>query len=52
MHYHFIRTKVDEKELLLRKIDGESNPADFGTKIVTINKFLCCRNFLKLQEVT
>jgi hypothetical protein len=46
VRYHFIRQKVAEQTILVKKIDGKINPADFGTKIVTTDKFKFCRNFL------
>ncbi len=52
VRFHFIRDKIDEKVFFIKKISGEFNPADFGTKIVSSNKFAFCRNALHIQEVT
>lgn len=32
--------KVDDNVILVEKISSDVNPADFGTKIVTVDKFL------------
>ena len=50
VRYHFIREKVDDNVIHVKKIDGTLNPADFGTKIVPADKFLYCRSFLHLEE--
>lgn len=36
--HYFIRDLVDNKDIEIKKILGEVNPADFGTKIVTTYK--------------
>ena len=51
VRFHFIRDKVEEQVLMVRKIKGEENPADFGTKIVPANKFCFCRNALKIFDI-
>ncbi|CAM8937635.1 unnamed protein product [Rhodiola kirilowii] len=52
VRYHFIRDMIESKEFEIRKILGEKNPADFGTKIVTTNKFQFCRDALFIGAVT
>ncbi|CAM8949180.1 unnamed protein product [Rhodiola kirilowii] len=47
---HFIRDKIEMKEFEMKKILGDVNPADFGTKVVPTNKFEFCRNFLHIEE--
>ena len=42
---------VDKKVFLVTKIDGKVNPTDFGTKIVTIDKFVFCRNYLHIKDL-
>lgn len=50
VRYHFIRDEVAKKRLLVKKINGKVNPADFGTKIVTVDKFVFCRDFLHVID--
>ncbi|CAM8957867.1 unnamed protein product [Rhodiola kirilowii] len=47
---HFIRDKIEMKEFETKKILGDVNPADFGTKVMPTNKFEFCRNFLHIEE--
>ncbi|CAM8956236.1 unnamed protein product [Rhodiola kirilowii] len=51
VRFHFIIDIVESKEVEIRKILGEINPADFGTKIVPTDKFLFCRESLHIQVV-
>jgi hypothetical protein len=44
--YHFIRDKVTQGEIQVEKVPTEENPADMGTKVVTLNKFKHCMNLL------
>ncbi|CAM8907797.1 unnamed protein product [Rhodiola kirilowii] len=51
---HFIRDLVDSKTVIIKKILGDINPADFGTKIVPSVKFVFCRDactYLRLDEI-
>ena len=48
---HFIRDMIDKKVFLVTKIDGKLNPADFGTKIVSADKFDFCRSFLHIEDL-
>ncbi|KAI5649279.1 hypothetical protein M9H77_35284 [Catharanthus roseus] len=48
--YHFIREKVSSGLVNIEKISTKDNPADFGTKIVTTDKFSLCRDLLYIDE--
>ena len=48
---HFIRDLVDTKQIIVKKVKGDYNPADFGTKVVTTDKFAFCRDFLHIWDV-
>ncbi|KAM6563895.1 hypothetical protein CsatB_023893 [Cannabis sativa] len=48
--YHFIRDKVTQGEIDIEKVPTEDNPADMGTKIVTLNKFTHCMNLLRINS--
>ncbi|KAI5670578.1 hypothetical protein M9H77_10942 [Catharanthus roseus] len=48
--YHFIREKVSSGLINIEKISTKDNPADFGTKIVTTDKFSLCRDLLHIDE--
>ncbi|CAM8881217.1 unnamed protein product [Rhodiola kirilowii] len=52
VRYHFIRDKIENGSVIVSKIAGEFNPADFGTKIVPSQKFEFCRGFLHIEAVT
>ncbi len=52
VRFHFIRDKVENEELIVKKIKGEVNPADFGTKVVPTDKFVFCMKFLHIDDVT
>ncbi|CAM8966946.1 unnamed protein product [Rhodiola kirilowii] len=47
---HFIRDLVESKTITIEKILGDENSADFGTKIVPVNKFTFCRKSLHIGE--
>jgi hypothetical protein len=42
LRYHFIRSLLDDEQLILEKIRGTENPADMFTKGVTIEKLKLC----------
>ena len=42
IRYHFIRSLLDDGQLLLEKICGSKNPADMLTKGVTLEKLKLC----------
>jgi phosphoribosyl-AMP cyclohydrolase len=43
VQYHFVRDMVEEKKVLLKKVDTLKNVADLLTKSVSIEKFSWCR---------
>jgi hypothetical protein len=43
VQYHFVRDMVEEKKVLLEKVDTLKNVADSLTKSVSIEKFSWCR---------
>ncbi|CAM8938725.1 unnamed protein product [Rhodiola kirilowii] len=51
VRFHFIRDTVESKEVEIRKILGDVNPADYGTKIVSTDKFLFCGKSLHILDV-
>ncbi|CAM8906112.1 unnamed protein product [Rhodiola kirilowii] len=51
VRYHFIRDKIENGSIVVTKIAGETNPTDFGTKIVPSQKFEFCRDFLHIGAV-
>ncbi|CAM8959677.1 unnamed protein product [Rhodiola kirilowii] len=52
VRYHFIRDKIEKGSVVVTKIGGETNPADYDTKIVPSQKFEFCRDFLHIGAVT
>ncbi|XP_062104441.1 secreted RxLR effector protein 161-like [Humulus lupulus] len=44
--YHFIREKVTQEQVFIEKVPTEENPADMGTKVVTLHKFKLRLNLL------
>ncbi|XP_062088866.1 secreted RxLR effector protein 161-like [Humulus lupulus] len=46
---YWIREKIEEGTIELEKIRTEENPADMGTKVVSISKFKHCLNLLNLR---
>ncbi|KAB5556119.1 hypothetical protein DKX38_007028 [Salix brachista] len=49
IRYHFIRSLLDDKQLLLEKICGSKNPADMLTKGVTLDKLKLCATSVGLS---
>jgi hypothetical protein len=43
VQYHFVRDMVDEKKVLLEKVDTLKNVADSLTKSMSTENFSCCR---------
>jgi hypothetical protein len=43
IQYHFVRDMVEEKKVLLMKVDTLKNVADSLTKSMSIEKFSWCR---------
>ena len=48
--YHFIREKITQGIINIEKVSTEDNPADFGTKIVTLSKFKLCLDLLGIDK--
>lgn len=49
IRYHFIRSLLDDRQLLLEKICGSKNPADMLTKGVTLEKLKLCSTSVGLS---
>lgn len=49
LRYHFIRSLLEDGDLLLQKILGSKNPADMLTKPVTIDKLKLCSTSVGLR---
>ena len=47
----WIRNKIEEGEVNLEKIPSEDNPADAGTKVLTVSKFQHCLDSLNMRKV-
>ena len=43
VQYHFVRDMVEDKKVLLEKVDTVKNVADSLTKLVSTEKFSWCR---------
>jgi hypothetical protein len=48
--YHFIRDKVTQGHINIDKVPTEENPADMGTKVITLSKFKHCLNLIGLDQ--
>ncbi|CAM8953087.1 unnamed protein product [Rhodiola kirilowii] len=46
---HFIRERIESGFFIVKKISGDTNYADFGTKVIPANKFHFCRTGLHIQ---
>ena len=42
VRFHFIRDVVEKGEVLLQKVHTDHNPADMGTKCLSVDKLLSC----------
>lgn len=49
--YHFIREKVTNGIIDVIKINIKENLANFGTKVLTIDKLALCRDLFHVDEV-
>ena len=49
VRFHFIRDTIATDVIKLFKVATENNPADMGTKIVTVNKFKHCLDLLHIE---
>ncbi|GAB2278532.1 hypothetical protein Dimus_039298 [Dionaea muscipula] len=47
--YHFVRDVLSAGDLEIAKIPTEENPADIGTKVVTVGKFKHCLDLLHIR---
>ena len=50
LRYHFIRSLLEDRELMLEKIRGSENPADMLTKMVAMDKLMLCVTSVGLQS--
>ena len=50
LRYHFIRERINDGTLKLKKIKGTENPADMLTKVVTLEKLKLCIASTSLQD--
>lgn len=48
VRFHFIRDIISQGVVKLEKISTNFNPADAGTKVLPLNKFLDCLNMLNI----
>ena len=46
--YFFIREKVTQEVVRIEKVHTDDNPADMGTKVVTLGKFNHCKDLLRI----
>jgi phosphoribosyl-AMP cyclohydrolase len=51
IQYHFVRDMVEEKKVLLMKVDTLKNVADSLTKSVSIEKFSWCRGSMGIDSL-
>jgi len=47
VQYHFIREMIENKQVLLEKVDTLKNIADLLTKSVSAEKFIWCRETMR-----
>ncbi|GAA0173719.1 hypothetical protein LIER_27278 [Lithospermum erythrorhizon] len=52
VYYHFVREKVEEGTIDMRKIHTKQNPADYMTKAVSTDKFIWRRTFSGLTNTS
>ena len=50
VRYHFIREKVTQGQINIDKVPSEENPADMGTKVLTLSKFQHCVKILSMEK--
>jgi hypothetical protein len=51
VQYHFVRDMVEEKKVLLMKVDTLRNVADSSTKSVSTEKFSWCRGSMGIASL-
>lgn len=49
VRYHYVRDLISKGKLSLMKIHTDENPADMGTKVVTVGKFKHCLDLLHIK---
>ena len=47
----WIRDKIEEGEIELGKVPSEENPADAGTKVLSVSKFQHCLELLNITSL-
>jgi hypothetical protein len=50
IQYHFVRDMIEEKKVLLMKVDNLNNVADSLTKYVSTEKFSWCRGSMGIVD--
>ena len=50
IQYHFVRDMIEEKKILLMKVDTLKNVADSLTKSVSTEKFSWCRGSMGIVD--
>ena len=51
VQYHFVRDMVEDKKVLLEKVDTVKNVADSLTKSVSTEKFSWCREYMGIDAL-
>ena len=51
VQYHFVRDMVEDKKVLLEKVDTVKNVADSLTKFVSTEKFSWCRESMGIAAL-
>ena len=51
MQYHFVRDMVEEKKVLLKKVDTMKNVVDSLTESVSTEKFSWCRECMGIDAL-
>lgn len=49
VRFHYIRDVVEKEIVFLEKIPLEFNPADMGTKCLSVEKFMSCQRILNFD---
>ena len=51
VQYHFVRDMVEDKNVLLEKVDNVKNVADSLTKSISIENFSWCREYMGVDAL-
>ena len=51
VQYHFVRDMVEDKKVLLEKVDTVKNVADSLTKSISTEKFSWCREYMGIASL-